>query len=223
MPLSNQPAISWSEVSFWKRLLLFYGRSHPTRPPVVVRKELPASTGCILEAFGYSDKGCVRSNNEDYIRIEPRLGLYAVADGMGGAGGGEYASRLAVDTVAEHVVAARNRDSQLLLSAMEEANRRVVEAARGAPDLEGMGTTLLVGLALGEEIYITSVGDSRVYLLDDQGLRPITQDQSWMQEVGRFLGLDEESLRKHPMRHMLSMAIGHGSPLTVNKYAVRLK
>lgn len=222
MQLSSQPTISRSDVSLWRRLLPFSYRSSPSRPSVVVREETPASNGCILEASGYSDKGCVRPNNEDYFRIEPHLGFYAVADGMGGAEAGEYASRLAVDTVVEHVVSAENRDSRLLIAAMEEANRRVVEAARGSPNLKGMGTTLLAGLALGEEIHITSVGDSRVYVLDDTSFRPITQDQSWMHEVGRFLGLDEESLQKHPMRHVLTMAIGHGTPLTVNNYAIRL-
>src|SRR6266496_1480446 len=232
MQRSNQPAVRRSEGSFWRRLFLFNGRSSPSLTPAEVSSELPGGklpgselpdSGCVLEAFGYSDKGRVRKNNEDYFRIEPHIGFYAVADGMGGAEAGEYASRLAVDVVAEHVVSAENRDSQLLLAAMEEANRRVVEAARGSLDLEGMGTTLLVGLALGKEICITSVGDSRVYLQDATGLRRITQDQSWMEVVGRLLGLDEESLRQHPMRHVLTMAIGHGTPLTVNHYAIRLE
>src|SRR6266478_3532150 len=121
MQLSNQSAISRPEVSFWRKPLLFYSRPNPSPPPVAVGDDLPAPNGCILEASGYTDKGCVRSNNEDYFRIEPDLGFYAVADGMGGAEAGEYASRLAVDTVTEHVVSAENWDPQLLLSAMEEA------------------------------------------------------------------------------------------------------
>jgi len=222
MPQSSPPSVPASEGSFWKRLFLFNGRSNAARPPAGVSSELPEN-GCILEAFGYSHKGCVRPNNEDYFRIEPHIGFYAVADGMGGAEAGEYASRLAVDVVAEHVVSAEHRDAQLLLAAMEKANRRVVQAAQECPDLEGMGTTLLVGLAKGKEICITSVGDSRVYLQDPTGLRRITQDQSWMEAVGRLLGLDEQSLKQHPMRHVLTMAIGHGTPLTVNHYAIRLE
>jgi protein phosphatase len=66
------------------------------------------------------------------------------------------------------------------------------------------------------------VGDSRAYLLDDGGLRAITDDQTWVNEVGRPLGLDEESLRNHPMRHVLTMAIGASAPLTVNYYSVEL-
>jgi len=177
----------------------------------------------VLEAFASTDKGCVRSNNEDYNLIRPDLGLYVVADGMGGARAGERASRLAVDTVAEIVEAASRRDSQALLRAVEEANRRVLEASHSDPELEGMGTTLVVALELEGGLSIASVGDSRAYVLDDEGFRAITDDQTWVNEVGRPLGLDEDVLRTHPMRHVLTMAIGASAPLAVNYYAVALK
>jgi serine/threonine protein phosphatase PrpC len=176
----------------------------------------------MLEASSLSDKGCVRSNNEDYCLIQPDLGLYVLADGMGGAKAGERASRMAVDTVAEMVVGAQHRDSQVLLQAVEEANRRVLDAARKDPGLEGMGTTLVAALDLEDGLSIASVGDSRAYLLDESGLRLLTDDQTWVNEVGRPLGLDEESLRNHPMRHVLTMAIGASAPLTVNYYSVPL-
>jgi PPM family protein phosphatase len=176
----------------------------------------------MLEACAMSDRGCVRSNNEDYCLIEPSLGLYILADGMGGAKAGERASRMAVDTVAEIVQNAGRRDSQVLLTAVEEANRRVVEAAHSDPSLEGMGTTLVAALEVEGVLQIASVGDSRAYLLDANGLRKITDDQTWVNEVGRPMGLDEESLRNHPWRHVLTMAIGASSPLTVNYYAAPL-
>lgn len=177
----------------------------------------------MLEAFAATDKGCVRSNNEDYCLVQPDVGLFVVADGMGGARAGERASRLAVDTVAEMVQAAPSRDSQVLLRAVEEANRRVLEAAHSDPKLEGMGTTLVAALELEEGLEIASVGDSRAYVLDGDGFRAITDDQTWVNEVGRPLGLDEESLRTHPMRHVLTMAIGASAPLAVNYYSVPLK
>ena len=176
----------------------------------------------MLEAFALTDKGCVRSNNEDYCLIEPELGLYVLADGMGGAKAGERASRMAVDSVAERVLFAQRRDSQVLLAAVEEANRRVLEAAQGDSTLEGMGTTLVAALDTGSELFIASVGDSRAYVMDDGGLRVITDDQTWVNEVGRPLGLDEESLKHHPMRHVLTMAIGASAALSVNSYTVRL-
>jgi protein phosphatase len=177
----------------------------------------------MLEAFALSDQGCVRANNEDYCLIKPELGLYVLADGMGGARAGERASQLAVDTVAEVVLEAQHRDSQVVLKAVEEANRRVAEAARSDPSLDGMGTTLVVALETEEGLFIASVGDSRAYVLDDKGFRAITDDQTWVNEVGRPLGLNEESLRNHPMRHVLTMAIGASAPLSVNYYCVPLK
>lgn len=177
----------------------------------------------MLEAFALSDKGCVRANNEDYCLIEPELGLYVLADGMGGAKAGECASKLAVETVAERVLFAQRRDSQVLLTAVEEANRRVLEAAQNDSTLEGMGTTLVAALEIEQDLSIASVGDSRAYLLDSDGFRAITDDQTWINEVGRPLGLDEESLKNHPMRHVLTMAIGASTPLTVNYYSVPLK
>jgi PPM family protein phosphatase len=177
----------------------------------------------MLEAFALSDKGCVRANNEDYCLIEPELGLYVLADGMGGAKAGECASKLAVETVAERVLFAQRRDSQVLLTAVEEANRRVLEAAQNDSTLEGMGTTLVAALEIEQDLSIASVGDSRAYLLDSEGFRAITDDQTWINEVGRPLGLDEESLKNHPMRHVLTMAIGASTPLTVNYYSVPLK
>jgi len=172
----------------------------------------------MLEACALSDKGCVRANNEDYSRIDPEMGLYVLADGMGGAKAGERASRLAVDTVAESILKAQSRDSQALLVAVEEANRRVLDAAAHDPELEGMGTTLVAALEVGDELLIASVGDSRAYLLDGSGFRAITEDQSWVNEVGRPLGLNEEVLRTHPMRHVLTMAIGAGVALEINYY-----
>src|ERR1051326_2414238 len=120
----------------------------------------------MLEATALSDKGCVRSNNEDYCLIEPELGLFVLADGMGGAKAGERASRMAVDAVAEMVLLAHRRDSQVLISAVQEANRRVLEAAHSDPSLEGMGTTLVAALGLDSELAVASVGDSRAYVME---------------------------------------------------------
>jgi protein phosphatase len=176
----------------------------------------------MLEAFQLSDRGCVRLNNEDYCLIDPPLGLFLLADGMGGAQAGERAALTAVETVAEAVRSAAVRDGKLLLVAVEEANRRVMEEARSDPSLEGMGTTLVAALEIGRDLFITSVGDSRAYILDDAGFRAITDDQTWVNEIGRPLGLDEESLRTHPLRHVLTMAIGSSDALTVKSYSVQL-
>lgn len=174
----------------------------------------------MTEAFGLSDVGCVRSNNEDCFRIEPDLGLYLLADGMGGAAAGERASEVAVETVAECFRRHARRDAQALLEAVEEANTSVRDAANRDPKLEGMGTTLVAALDASDDLAIASVGDSRAYLCDERSFRAVTQDQSWVNEVGRPLGIDEASLRTHPLRNVLTMAIGASPNVVVNRYSV---
>jgi len=177
----------------------------------------------MLEAYALTDPGKVRTTNQDTYRIVPELGLYLLADGMGGARGGERASRLAVDSVADNLTRIPRRDAAALLGAVEEANQRVLSEATRDPRLEGMGTTLVAALETSpNDLAIASVGDSRAYLLTGGTLRAITEDQTWVQEVGRPLGLDEASLRNHPMRHVLTMAVGVGSTVRIRYYALEL-
>jgi len=175
----------------------------------------------MLEAFGASDPGCVRSNNEDFFLVVPTIGLYLVADGMGGAQAGEHASRLAAETIEE--AAHQNgkaMDSDQLVTAFGQANQRVMEAAAGNPEMEGMGTTLVAAVENGGDLLIASVGDSRVYTFQNGTLQTITEDQTWVNEVGRRLGIDEENLKNHPMRHVLTMAIGVSDNLRVHTHKV---
>ena len=174
----------------------------------------------MLEAFGLSDPGCVRQNNEDFYLISP-TGAYIVADGMGGAQAGEHASKLAVETVASFLQNAGEPDAETLFQAFREANLRVMSAAASDPTLEGMGTTLVAALESGPDLLIASVGDSRAYVFDGHELKGITEDQTWVNEVGRRLGIDEASLKTHPMRHVLTMAIGVSPELRVHSYTVR--
>lgn len=175
----------------------------------------------MLEAFGLTDPGCVRQNNEDTYLLSPDTGLYVVADGMGGAQAGEHASKLAVETVASFIANAGHADGDTLARAFQEANNRVMNAAASDTSLEGMGTTLVAALESGAEVLIASVGDSRAYVHDGQGLTSVTEDQTWVHEVGRRLGIDETSLRTHPMRHVLTMAIGVSPELRVHSYALK--
>jgi len=182
----------------------------------------------MLTAYGATDKGCVRANNEDTFLVEQDLGLYLVADGMGGAAAGERASHLAAETLREvlHEVRDEGMNSAKLVSACHEANRRVKAAASENSSLEGMGTTLVVAVEppnegrQDEALLLASVGDSRAYRFDAGVLQQITDDQSWINEVGRKLGLAEDTLRVHPMRHVLTMAIGVSDQLKVNSYTV---
>jgi protein phosphatase len=173
----------------------------------------------MFEAFGASDPGCVRSNNEDYFLVAPSLGLYVVADGMGGAQAGEHASKLAVETLWEAVYRSNGAvDENLLVTAFHEANDRVREASEADTAMEGMGTTLVAAVERDGGLLVASVGDSRLYVFADSELTPVTDDQTWVNEVGRRLGIEEEQLKTHPMRHVLTMAIGVSENLRVLTY-----
>jgi protein phosphatase len=179
----------------------------------------------MLKAFGLSDPGCVRANNEDYFINDPERGIFILADGMGGANAGEYASHLSAEVLYAFLLRAPENDgTDTLQQAFLEANWCVRQAAKNNPELEGMGTTLLVARDLGDnKLQVGSVGDSRAYLLSDESLSLITQDQTWVAEVGSRLGLTDEALRNHPMRHVLTMAVGSADDLRIQSQVVPMR
>ena len=169
-----------------------------------------------------TDTGLIRPENQDYFRVLPEIGLYILADGMGGARGGAHASKLAADTVAEQMMFAEKPDPSSLMASVEEAHLRVREAAAADASLNGMGTTLVAALVEGAEVAIVSVGDSRAYRFGGGELTLLTEDQTWVREVGIPLGLNEAALRSHPMRHALTMAVGIDAALESRYYGTTL-
>ena len=165
----------------------------------------------MFQAFGATEKGCIRSNNEDCFVSAPELGLFAVADGMGGAAAGERASRIAIETLKE-IVAEEGSFGGMnlgkLTTAFHEVNRRIKATATEDSRLEGMGTTMVAAVEFDGQLLVASVGDSRAYRFVHGALTPITDDQTWVNEIGRKLGLPEDVLKTHPMRHVLTMALG---------------
>lgn len=179
----------------------------------------------MLEAFGLTDPGCVRSNNEDYFIADKDGGIFILADGMGGANAGEYASHLSAEKLHQVLLETSRRDGNHTLEhAFRETNAAVRKAAQTDPKLEGMGTTLLVARDIGDQtLEIGSVGDSRAYLWSKKVLSLITQDQTWVAEVGSRLGLSDDALKKHPMRHVLTMAVGTADDLRIYCRTVHLQ
>jgi PPM family protein phosphatase len=173
-----------------------------------------------MQSYGLSDPGRVRKNNEDSLLVDLSQNLYLVADGMGGAQAGETASKMAVETVAEVLKSKSKPTLDDLEAAFVEANHRVKSTAARDLALEGMGTTMVGLIDAGAEFHIASVGDSRIYLYAAGKMESLIEDQTWVNEVGRRLGIDEDTLKRHPMRHVLTMAIGVGNPLRVNKRTI---
>jgi serine/threonine protein phosphatase PrpC len=172
----------------------------------------------MLDAFGLSDPGSVRTNNEDYFLFDRPNGIFILADGMGGAKAGEYASQLGAERLYNYLLAPDPlEDGNPVERGFVEANWLVRETAKTNPDFEGMGTTLLAVRTLGDsQVQVSSVGDSRAYLAGRGEFSLVTKDQTWVAEVGPRLGLTPEALKAHPMRHVLTMAIGCADELRVH-------
>lgn len=165
----------------------------------------------ILSAAARTDVGLRRSVNEDCFALAPELGLYLVADGMGGHTAGKLASRLATSgTLATMRRVARVEASltEKLRHCVAGANRHVFETAQAKPELAGMGTTLVVLLAGQGRIALAHVGDSRAYLIRAGRVRQLTDDHSLVAELVRRREITERDAREHPHRHVLTRALG---------------
>lgn len=149
-----------------------------------------------------------RATNEDAMLVDPALGLFVVADGMGGHRAGEVASGLAVDTI-RSVMTAEQPSGDLLCHAVECANDQILASATHNPDQAGMGTTVTAALIRGGELEFVSVGDSRMYRWRSGTLTQLTQDDSWLSHA-RANGTDitDEEASRHPMRHVLTDVVG---------------
>jgi serine/threonine protein phosphatase PrpC len=177
----------------------------------------------VVRAFGLSDPGPVRKNNEDSFVTDESLGLFAVADGMGGHSAGEVASRLAIEAI-EGFVRRTGEDTEFswpygvdptlsydgnrVRTAISLANRRVFRAAENHDDYTGMGTTVVCVLLSGKRLVVGHVGDSRLYLMADGALMRMTTDDSWAATILAQEGGNAAELAKHPMRNVLTNVLG---------------
>ena len=178
----------------------------------------------MIRAFGVSDAGRVRASNEDKYISDPSLGLFAVADGMGGHKAGEVAAQLAIEAITGFISRSDKDydvtwpygiddtlsfDGNRLRTAIFLANRKVFRAAESSDDYGGMGTTIVGVLVNGRNVSIGSVGDSRVYLLARGTLEQVTTDDSWAATIlAQDPSLKGEDIAQHPMRNVLTNVLG---------------
>lgn len=164
---------------------------------------------------GATDTGLVRKRNEDSLLVAAERGILAVADGMGGAAGGEIASRLAVRFVSRILggdatfppTLDGDKVRQALQRAIAGANDAIMQSALANTDLTGMGTTIVLCVLRGGLLHCAHLGDSRLYLGGDSGLERMTLDHSF---VARVLDeeLSDEEAAKHPRRNVITRALG---------------
>lgn len=172
-----------------------------------------------MQVWSVSDVGIVRrgSPNEDTYLIEhldEHTILAVVCDGMGGANAGEVASAMATNTFCT-VFAAQHKKNmsdeklqQALVAGAAEANRQVFEAAARDSALLGMGTTLVAAYCDGHHAVVANVGDSRCYLVTEEGLKRITHDHSLVAEMIRRGEISPLEGQRHPSRNLITRALG---------------
>lgn len=188
-----------------------------------------------LESILVSDVGKKRTNNEDSCILfapsdeglkESRGTLFAVADGMGGASAGEYASRKTLEWVCKkyYEKSAHMLVPQMLRVAVDSANEFVFNESESNPEYSGMGTTLSAMVILGNWAYIAQVGDSRVYLLrDGRDIRQVTYDHSLVAEQIRNGLINENDARNHSLKNLITRAVGIKDTVEVDLFAVELE
>ncbi len=173
-------------------------------------------------SFGFSEAGKSRIHNEDSFLRNHELGLFLVADGMGGEASGERASSLAVEQVEAFVARSRGKklkwpknprpdlstEQSRLLAGVLMANRRIRELARENPSMKGMGTTLVGGIIEKNHLATVNVGDSRLYRLRENAIEQITADHSVVGEKRRRGILTDKEAKRHPQKHILTSALG---------------
>jgi protein phosphatase len=173
-----------------------------------------------------SDPGLRRTSNEDSFSNRPDVGLFVVADGMGGHVAGEVASRVAVEAISlfieETAGADKNRtwpfpfeptlslEANRLKAAFRLANRRIAAAIADSHDLRGMATTASAILLGRTHACVAHVGDSRVYAFREGELQQITHDHSWVEEQVRAGTMTPSAARQHPWRNVVTRALSGG-------------
>jgi serine/threonine protein phosphatase PrpC len=166
---------------------------------------------------GMTDTGRKRRLNEDSFVVAPPL--FAVADGIGGANAGEIASNLAVDTLREES-GDESAGERLVVSLIQEANRRVYQRQSDDATASGMGTTMTVALVEDGVVRIGHVGDSRAYLYRDGELRQLTEDHSLVGELVRSGKISAEEADTHPQRSVITRALGTDPDVDVDTITV---
>jgi protein phosphatase len=184
-----------------------------------------------------SDVGRKRKGNEDALFLNPDQKLYVVADGMGGHAAGEVASRVAVDAINEFVTLTGGNEEitwpfglddsisyegNRLKTAIRHANRRVLEATRESAEYEGMATTVAAVLVDGDTANLAHVGDSRIYLWSGGSISQLTSDHSWVNEQIQSGVISPEQARNHPLRNVVTRALGGRSDLLVDIQSRRM-
>lgn len=185
----------------------------------------------LYQSFVTTHVGMKRKVNEDNFCTNRELGLFIVADGMGGHAAGEVASRIAVEEIERVLLQTRDDEdwtwpdsfdmnyslvANKLKFAINLANEKIHGTTLDRVECRGMGTTIVAAMFLDDVCLIAHVGDSRAYLFRDDKLVALTSDHSWVNEQLKQGFLTLEHARNHPFRNVITQALGGGSEIQVD-------
>ena len=183
-----------------------------------------------MKAFGMTDKGLIRHENQDHFRIEypGDKTLLIVCDGMGGAKGGATASELACKALLSNLTLALSKlageeDATLMTEAVSYANLAVYEKSRTGDECEGMGTTLVSAMVTGSRCSVVNVGDSRAYHFRDGACTQITRDHSLVEELVSLGELSRDSEDYKKRKNILTRAVGIESTVRIDLFDEELR
>lgn len=161
-----------------------------------------------------TDIGLQREINQDYIYCNDNSvgllpNLYIVADGMGGHKAGDFASRFCINEFVKEISTISGRT---IIGSMEGAirhtNEGLLKEAANNPDLDGMGTTFVAAVISGRSVYVANIGDSRMYVIDKNMIRQITEDHSLVEEMIRKGEIERKDAKHHPKKNVITRALG---------------
>lgn len=181
-----------------------------------------------MKTFSKTDIGRKREVNQDYVFVSDQPvgnipNLLIVADGMGGHNAGDYASKFVVQVLKKELEKSREDGPRAMLKkAIASANHQLIAESKTDAKLEGMGTTLVAATVIEHTLYFANVGDSRLYLLNDE-IRQLSKDHSLVQEMVRLGGLNAEEAKHHPDKNIITRAIGVKEDIEIDFFEYRLK
>ncbi len=168
---------------------------------------------------GLSDKGMVRSANQDAYHIDPEGRFFIVADGMGGHAGGEEASRIAIEVIQAYLNQQWETEpdsKNLLAQSFIAANDAIVADQEKNSQRSDMGTTVVAVAFREDAVWSAHVGDSRLYRLREGKLDRITEDDTWVARAMKLGQLSADEAKVHPLRHVLSHCLGRRDLRQIN-------
>ena len=179
----------------------------------------------MIKAWGITDKGVVRTQNQDgyYLDVpSEHLAVGVVCDGMGGAKAGNIASLIAVETFVDTLQHAQGEPDTpppaVLARAAEEANGAVYRRASSDPDCFGMGTTMVAVMVVDNTAYLLNIGDSRAYHINEEGITRLTRDHSVVEDMVARGDITPEQARTHPRKNLITRALGAEERIRADLY-----